>query len=118
MSFFCVFVQLGNSGEDFLKDDVCVADCGEVFVYDNAIAVGVFEFFLMVVVVVSELDDCVLEFVVFVYEEPCFVTEYRVCFDCVPVVADEVVGVFESGCSFRIVLLYSSDFKAFYTYII
>ena len=111
-------MQLGNSGEDFLKDDVCVADCGEVFVYDNAVTVDVFEFFLMVVVVVSELDDCVLEFVVFVYEEPCFVTEYRVCFDCVPVVADEVVGVFEAEGGFGVKVFYSCDFKAFYTYII
>ena len=59
-------MQLLDPVEDFLKDDIRVADCYEVFVYDHAVAVGVFDFFLMVVVVVGEGDDCVFEFVVFV----------------------------------------------------
>ena len=48
----------------------------------------------MVVVVVGEGDDCVFEFVVFVGEQPYFVSEYGVAFGFFPVVTDEVVGVF------------------------
>ena len=72
----------------------------------------------MVVVVVGEGDDCVFEFVVFVGEQPYFVSEYGVAFGFFPVVADEVVGVLQMGCYFRILVFDPLDFEAFYTYII
>ena len=45
-------------------------------------------------------------------------SEYGVAFGFFPVVADEVVGVLQMGCDFRILVFDPVDFEAFYTYII
>ena len=118
LSFLCAFVQIRDSVEDFLKDDVCVACGDEVFIYDHTVAIDFFDFFLVVFIVVYESDDSVFEFCVFTDEQPCFMAEYRVGFDFLPVVADEIVGVFQMAYCIRIMVSDSLYFGVFYTYII
>lgn len=118
LSFLCAFVEVRDSVEDFLKDDVRVACGDEVFVYDHTVAIGFFDFFLVVLIVVYKADDCVFEFPVFIDEEPGFMAEYRVCLDFMSVVADEVICVFQAACDIGILVFDALDFGVLYTYII